>query len=227
MKKGGEYLPRPKSTPLQESMKSYVKEALATYMAARKINQAELAEKTGIPKTTINGYVKGTSLPTPGNTEKLSRALNVPKGLIDPRFKDEEVSNLIKVEPLTVKVPILGKIACGEPIYAEENFNGYQNETANDLPSGTLYYLFAEGNSMEPTIPNGARVLIREQPEVENGEIAAVLVNGDTEATLKRVKKQGKTLILMPDNPSFEPYIVDPEHPAKIIGKAIRFTRDL
>ncbi|OXS74168.1 hypothetical protein B1B04_10585 [Lysinibacillus sp. KCTC 33748] len=72
-------------------------------------------------------------------------------------------------------------------------------------------------------IPNGSKVLIREQSEVEYGEIAAVLVNGDTEATLKRVKKQGNTILLMPDNPKHEPYIVDKNNPAKIIGKAISF----
>ena len=61
---------------------------------------------------------------------------------------------------------------------------------------------------------------------MENGEIAAVLVNGDTEATLKRVKKQGNVVILMPDNPSYEPIIITSNVPARIIGKAIRFTRD-
>lgn len=80
---------------------------------------------------------------------------------------------------------------------------------------------------MEPTIPDGSFVLIREQPEVEYGEIAAVLVNGNEEATLKRIRKQGDTVILMPDNPSHEPFIVTEDNPAKIIGKAIRFTQDL
>ncbi|MDQ0414186.1 LexA family protein [Mesobacillus stamsii] len=221
-------MPRPKNTPMQESMKQYVKEALATYMNSRKISQTDLSVKTGIPKTTINGYVNGTSLPTPGNSEKLSRALGIDKGDIDPRFRDDvDASNLSKVEPMTIKIPVLGKIACGEPIYVAENFSGYQYESITDLPSGNLYYLETEGKSMEPTIPNGSKVLIREQPEVENGEIAAVLLNDETEATLKRVKKQGNTIILMPDNPSFEPYIIDKDHPARIIGKAIRFTQNL
>ncbi|PDM36867.1 XRE family transcriptional regulator, partial [Bacillus cereus] len=55
----------------------------------------------------------------------------------------------------------------------------------------------------------------------------AVQVNGDTEATLKRVKKQGNVVILMPDNTSYEPLIITESTPARIIGKAIRFTRDL
>jgi len=101
----------------------------------------------------------------------------------------------------------LGKIACGDPITADENLTGYRYESPDNLPSGNLFYLQAKGDSMEPTIPNGSYVLIREQPEVENGEIAAVLVNGDTEATLKRVKRQAETVFLMPDNPRHEKHI--------------------
>ena len=70
---------------------------------------------------------------------------------------------------------------------------------------------------MTPTIPDGALVLIREQPEVESGAIAAVLVNGETEATLKRIKRQGNMMILMPDNPEYEPIVVDKYNPARIL----------
>ena len=80
---------------------------------------------------------------------------------------------------------------------------------------------------MEPTIPNGSLVLVREQPEVEYGSIAAVLVNGDTEATLKRVKQQGDIIILMPDNPEHEPIVVTPDNPARIIGQAVQVTQML
>ena len=76
---------------------------------------------------------------------------------------------------------------------------------------------------MEPSIPDGANVYIREQPDVEHGEIAAVIVNGETEATLKRVKKQGDTIILMPDNNDFEPYIISSNNPSRIVGKAVSF----
>lgn len=124
-------------------------------------------------------------------------------------------------------MPVLGRIACGDPILAEENISGYRAEPKDGLPSGDLYYLEAKGNSMEPTIPDGAMVLIRKQPDVETNEIAAVLVNGDTEATLKRVRKQNDVILLMPDNPEYDPIIVNEKNPARIIGKAVRFTRDL
>jgi len=74
---------------------------------------------------------------------------------------------------------------------------------------------------MEPKIPNGSSVLIKEQPEVENGEIAAVIVNGDNEATLKKVRYIGDTVVLEPLNHEYEPYIITKESTARIIGKAI------
>ncbi len=80
---------RPKSNPMQEEAKKVVKINLERLMAKTKMTQIDLSDKTGIPKQTINGYVKGTSLPTPGNTEKLSQFFNVSKSDIDPRFKSE------------------------------------------------------------------------------------------------------------------------------------------
>ena len=74
---------------------------------------------------------------------------------------------------------------------------------------------------MEPKIPDGSDVLIRLQDDVEDGEIAAVLVNGDTEATLKRVKKQGDIVMLVAENSAYSPYIITKDNSARIIGKAM------
>ena len=73
--------------------------------------------------------------------------------------------------------------------------------------------------------PDGDIAYIRQQPEVEDGEIAAVLVDGDTRATLKRVKKVGDQVFLLPDNPRFKPIVLDADHPGKIIGKMIKMSR--
>ena len=74
---------------------------------------------------------------------------------------------------------------------------------------------------MSPLIQDGALALCRVQEDVENGEIAAVLVNGDTEATLKRVKKIGSEVLLQPENNDYEPIIVNKNNPARIIGKVV------
>lgn len=136
--------------------------------------------------------------------------------------------NLIPVDNKnTVRIPILGTIKCGQPILAEDNITGYREELSDRLPSGNLFYLKSQGDSMVPTIPEGSLVLIREQPTVEYGEVAAVLVNGDTEATLKRVKKQGDIIMLIADNTDYPPYIITESNPARIIGKAIQVSVDL
>ena len=80
---------------------------------------------------------------------------------------------------------------------------------------------------MEPTIPNRAFVLVNPQSSVEDGEIAAVLVDGDTEATLKRIKYQNDLVFLMPDNRSYDPIVLSKDFPGRIIGKAIRVSIDL
>ena len=78
---------------------------------------------------------------------------------------------------------------------------------------------------MEPVIPDGSFVTIRQQDTVENGEMAAVLI-GD-EATIKRIKRVDNTTLLMPENKKYDPIVLDEEHPGKIIGKVIHVDYDI
>ena len=185
------------------------------------IEQLELAKLLGRKSaSSISEWEKGTYTPKSGVISDIAKIFNVK---IDELMTTDlsKPSNLVELSPQTVRIPILGAIACGDPILAEENIKGYRYESPDDLPTGTLYYLEAKGDSMEPAIPNGSHVLIREQPEVEYGEIAAVLVNGNTEATLKKVTRQGDTVLLVPINRDYEPIIVTADNPARIIGKAM------
>lgn len=183
----------------------------------------ELASLTGVAKSSISRYENRSRQFPLDQIDTFSKALGLdPKEVLG--FNDDSNISLVKS---IIRIPIIGEIACGNPITAQENISGYVEESTENLPSGELFYLKAKGNSMEPTVPNGSNVLIREQPEVEDGEIAAVLVNGDTEATLKRVKHQGNIIILIPDNQEYNPYIITADNPARILGKAIRFTTDL
>ena len=121
------------------------------------------------------------------------------------------------------KVPLLGEIACGQPIFADAQFGNFV-ATSEDVEAD--FCLRAKGDSMiGARIHDGDVVFIREQPSVENGEIAAVIV-GD-EATLKRVyfyPGEGK-LVLSPENPAFAPLVfVGPElSGVRILGKAVAF----
>lgn len=188
------------------------------------VSGAELARRVGSDRSTINRYFKGTRKIAMEEIPKFAEALDVdPVELLIGKDEFSKITNLKPVSQETVRIPVLGEIACGEPLLAMENVESYIYKTKENLPSGKLFALKAKGDSMEPTIPNGATVIIREQPDVESGEIAAVLVNGDTEATLKRIKKQGNSLWLVPDNPKYDFKLVSNEYPVRIIGKVISY----
>ena len=119
------------------------------------------------------------------------------------------------------KVPLLGKIACGEPILAEENW-----EELILLPDyvDADFALRCEGNSMiDARINDGDIVYIKSQSQVDNGSIAAVLI--DNEATLKRFYKKDDKVILQPENKEYEPFVYAGEeiNDIRIIGKATYF----
>lgn len=126
--------------------------------------------------------------------------------------------------PPMVKLPLVGRIACGEPITAEENLEG-----AVSVPEGwgATFVLTCYGDSMEPKIKDGDLVAIRKQPKVENGQIAAVRI--DNEATLKRVYLYPDRLLLQPENPAYEPIILVGEemNTVTIEGRAVGLCRGL
>ena len=182
---------------------------------------SEIARRTGMAKSAVSRYFNRTREFALNRVNDFAKAFHIePDYLLN-------IDNSQSPKHKTAMIPILGEIACGDPITAEENIDAYLEEPEDSLPSGTVFYLVAKGHSMEPTIPNGSNVLIREQPEVEDDEIAAVLVNSDTEATLKRVKHQGNMIMLMPDNKDYSPIIITSDNPVRILGKAIRYTTNL
>lgn len=121
------------------------------------------------------------------------------------------------------RLPILGTIACGSPIFAEENVEGYASPCYGISAD---FCLFAKGDSMVGArIYEGDLVFIKKQPRVENGEIAAVLI--DDSATLKRVYlyPEDKKLVLAPENPKYKPlvFVGEEMNSIQILGKAVAF----
>ena len=138
-----------------------------------------------------------------------------------------DITNIFPIE--LKKFPLLGEIACGQPIFTNEDRESY-------ILSGTDinadFCLKAKGDSMiNARIHDGDVVFIQKQDMVENGEIAAVVVNGDSEATLKRFYyyREKAMLILKPENPSYEDLIYSGEEleQVHVLGKAIAFQSDV
>ena len=129
--------------------------------------------------------------------------------------------NLIPIQKLNKHaVPVIGEVAAGQPILAEETHDLYV-----DGPEKADYALRVSGDSMKPTFLDGDLVYIRATPEVPNGTIAVVLI--DDSATLKHVYRAEKTLTLISDNPKYTPMIIDlTEHEyVRVLGVVVGFTR--
>lgn len=122
----------------------------------------------------------------------------------------------------TISVPVIGRIAAGEPLLAQENYEGAIRVDANLLPlGGQVFALVVTGDSMiEDGIHHGDYLFVRQRPDVRNGRIAVVMVEG--EATVKRFFHEGSRIRLQPANASMEPIYVDPSAgEVSIIGEAV------
>lgn len=206
-----------------EDVSGYVANRIREIRKEKRMTQKELAEKLGVKHNTISNYERNVSELGQSELFRISNALGVSiNGLYPP------INNKIEThDKIVISIPVLGSIACGEPITAEENVNEYRETLKSSIPSGNLFYLRAKGDSMSPKIPDGSYVLVREQVDVENGEIGAVLLNGDEEATLKRVRKLGDSVLLESINEDYAPYLITDDNPARIIGKAVKLEVDL
>lgn len=190
------------------------------------LTQEELGQKVGVQKSAIYKYETGLVVNLKRSMiEKLALALGVkPTYLMG--LSDEETTIPPGFEPLpkTVKRPLVGSIACGDPITAEENIEDYV-----DVPENVQcdFCLRCKGDSMiDAGIHDGDIVYIHIQPEVENGQIAAVRIDG--EATLKRVfwNEETQTLQLLAENRNYAPLVYTGPvlESVHIEGRAVGFT---
>ncbi|MGN0620003.1 MAG: LexA family protein [Ruminiclostridium sp.] len=217
-------------------------ERLKELRTSRKLSQQELADKLGTSKSSVNMYERGEREPGLEMLETIADFFNVDMDYLHGKSKianksleamglmDEEgiFTKFDNVSPIrTQRIPLLGEIACGKPIFCEEDRESYV-EVGTDIRAD--FCLRAKGDSMiNARICDGDIVFIREQPMVENGEIAAVII--EDEATLKRVyydRDNGK-LVLQAENPKYSPlvYVGEELNSIRILGKAIAFESNL
>ena len=186
----------------------------------------ELARETGLAKSSLSRYFNKTRGFPVNKVNVFAKALHVkPEDILGVAPTGLKTIDELGMHP--VKIPIIGTIACGSPILADQNIIGYTTELFDGQPEGTLFALKCQGDSMEPKIPDNATVIVRVQPTVEDDEIAAVLVDDNEEATLKRIKHIGNQVMLMPENTKYDPIILNKENPGRILGKVIKVSYDL
>ncbi len=205
-------------------------ERIKEAMNIRGKTQSDLCRMTGIGKSAMSQYIKGSFVPKQQRVYSLAKALNVSEswlmGFDVPieRITKNQAPELSPVSFAPVhKIPVLGKISAGLPLYAEEHIDSY---IYTELNGGAEYFgLRVRGDSMTAArICENDIIIVRKQEVVEDGEIAVVLV-GDNDATVKRFHQKGRTVTLTPQsyNPIHQPQIYDiKETPIRILGKVVQ-----
>ncbi|MBQ9808896.1 MAG: helix-turn-helix domain-containing protein [Ruminococcus sp.] len=196
------------------------------------LSQKEFADKLGMNARTYASYERGERDISTAVLLNICKTLNISSDVLlgndTDNTSNSDLSALMQkydnIKPIKLKrFPMLGEIACGAPIFADEDKEHY---IMADMDIDADFCLTAKGDSMiGARIYNGDIVFIKEMPIVENGDIAAVII--EEEATLKRVyyyPDKGK-LVLNPENPAYEPlvYIGDELNYIRILGKAVYF----
>ena len=193
------------------------------------LSQAELGKIAGVSDKAVSTWELGIKVPRMGAVEKMANYFGIAKSVIvddvqPTPTKQPTIPPGFEPMPAMDVVPLVGRIACGTPIMAEENI-----EQMVCVPSSwhSTFTLTCKGDSMEPRIHDGDLVAIRSQPEVENGEIAAVRIG--EEATLKHVYLHENFIELRPENPAFGSIILNREDMNTVVieGKAVGLCRDI
>lgn len=194
----------------------------------RDMTQAEVARELFISQAAYSKYEVGTSSPNPETLARLADVLGV--------SVDYLVGNGAGPKRLGyVRIPVLSRVAAGIPIDAiediiDEDIIGWEDISAAAAGDGKYFGLQIKGHSMESKISDGDIVIVRRQPDVESGDIAVVLVNGD-DATVKKVKKSPQGVTLIPSNPAYDPmYYTNAEIenlPVKILGRVVELRAKL
>ena len=201
---------------------------------AKKLSMKELGKMVNLHESTISRYEKGEIMSL--DIEKMkdfAKALDTTPAYLmgweDEERKEnkpyDEFDNISKIDK--IKLPLLGNVACGEPIYANEDRESYIM-VGTDIHAD--FCLQCKGDSMiNARIHDGDIVFVKKQDIVNNGEIAVVII--DDEATLKRFYyyKEQNMLILRPENNKYQDIVITGEELEKVrvIGKAVAFQSDV
>lgn len=190
--------------------------------------QKEVADAIGVSQQIMNVWVRGKAIPRMGKIQRLADYFGVEKSdLIDEKPEVPSIPDYSNIFPLQrTRIPLLGEIACGEPIFCNEGRESYI-AAGTDIKAD--FCLKARGDSMTGArILDGDIVFIQKDAPIEDGQIYAVVI--DDEATLKRVyyDAEDHMLQLVAENPAYKPLIYTGEKldHVHILGKAIAFQSD-
>ena len=208
----------------KEEVSRYIGQQIKKYRLLKGLTQKELGLMVGVKHNTISSYESGVNRPEGNILFVIAKVLDISIDDLFPATRRPALSvagqETTRNTGEVTMLPVVGRISCGNGTLAFEDAESYEPTPQDWIAGGQYFYLRAKGDSMiGARICEGDLLLIRKQPEVENGEIAAVLIG--EEAVLKRVYQNDKQLVLQSENPKYPPIFVPPAK-AKIIGKLKR-----
>lgn len=184
--------------------------------------QADLREKANISKGYLSEIENDKQEPSLKVLRRIAKALGISTSYLLSEFENYE--NKIDGYKEFEIIPVLGSIAAGQPVFAEENIKEYAKVPSEKVCDGQYFYLEVSGDSMIGAgIHEGDLVLVKKQNDVNHKDIAVVMVNAH-DATLKRVFKQNGSVILQPENKKYDPIMIKSKD-ARIVGKVVGLTR--
>lgn len=187
----------------------------------KKISQQKFADIIGVSRSTIAMWETGGSQPDNDNLKRIANYFNVS---VDYLLGREPQDTAISTRKKGIKIPVLGRVQAGIPVEAIEEILDYEEITEEMASQGEFFGLKIRGDSMLPRMVEGDVIIVRKQSNVDSGDIAVVLVNGN-DATVKKIRKTESGIELVPLNPSFDiKYYSNAEIenlPITIIGKAV------
>ena len=208
---------------------------LKNLRAMKCISQAKLADVFGFTQQAVGRWEQGQFTPDYDTLVKLSKFFNVSTEYLLGRSDSPTGSCFVDIahppKEKTTRIPVLGRVAAGIPIEAIEDIIDYE-ELDTSLPqfhTGIFFGLVVRGHSMTPTLRDKDVIIIRQQEDIDSGDIAVVLV-GNEDATVKEVKKGVQGITLIGHNPSvYTPTFYSNKEiqtlPVRILGKVVELRR--
>lgn len=197
--------------------KNIMAENLKYYMTLYNKDRNQVCKDLNIKYSTFSEWINANKYPRIDKIELLADYFGIQKSdLIEKRVS--------KFKPKGVKIPVLGYVRAGVPIDAVEEILDYEEITQEMAAQGEHFGLKIKGDSMEPKFSDGDVVIVRKQSDVDNSDIAVVLVNGN-DATIKKIKKRPDGIMLIPTNPAYEVMFYNNSEidslPVSVIGKVV------
>lgn len=194
------------------------------YMDLYNKSRNDICRDLGIAYTTLTDWIKGNSYPRIDKIELMANYFGIEKSDLVEKHKDD-----MPTVSRGISIPILNTVVAGMPIDAYEDILGYEEISRELSSTGEFFALKIKGDSMLPVLQEDDIIIVRQQSDVESGDIAIVLINGDS-ATVKKVMKQESGITLIAFNPAvYEPHFYSNDEieslPVTIAGKVVEMKR--